>query len=169
MTESKEKQEKYVTHALAMQMLGIGSNVMSRLLATGELPYMEHPFDKRKKLIKLSHIEEIKQLGVLPDNTIHHNITKWIIYALVDPRDDTTHYVGRTINAKIRLQQHLQEVAINKKKSEWLEELKKVGMTPRMEVLEIVECKAKEAEKRELHWIQRLLSIGAALTNIRGI
>ena len=160
---------KYVTYARAMHMLGVSSNMMSRLLISGELSYKEHPFDKRKKLIKLSDVEKIKKSGILADNTVHHTVATWLIYALVDPRDNTIHYVGRTINDKLILQQHLQEVTANKKKSEWLGELKKVGMIPKMEILETIDCKEQEAERHEAHWIQHLLSIGFPLTNIRGV
>ncbi len=169
MTENGGGQDKYITYALAIRMLGISSNTMSRLLATGEIPYKEHPFDKRKKFVRLSDIEKIKGLGVLADNSIHRTVRTWLIYALVDPRDDTIHYVGRTINAKLRLQQHLQEVTTNKKKGEWLEELKKAGMSPRMEILEIIECKEEDAERHEVRWIKHLLSACAPLTNIRSV
>ncbi len=169
MTEREEQQERYVTYALAMQMLGIGSSVMSRLLATGELPCTEHPFDKRKKLIKLSDISKLSLTGVPADTTTHHTAAEWTIYALVDPRDNKIRYVGRTIEAKRRLQQHLQEVAVNKKKSQWLRELKQLGIIPRMEILESMKCEAIDAERRETDWIRYLLDQGTPLTNIRGV
>jgi len=160
--------EKYVTYPLAQRLLGVGDTVMSRLIATGELPFTEHPFDKRKKLIRISDITRLRETGVAADASMHHAIRTWMIYALIDPRDDTIHYVGRTIRLNGRLQQHLEEeVGLNKKKSQWLQDLKKLHMTPKMEALESLECKAIDAERRETYWIQYLLSIGAPLTNIR--
>jgi hypothetical protein len=159
--------KKYVTYALAKRLLGVGDTVMSRLIATGELPFTEHPFDKRKKLIRISDITRLRETGVAADASIHHTVTTWMIYALIDPRDDMIHYIGRTIRPNGRLQQHLEEVTVNKKKNQWLQELKKLHMTPRMEVLESLECKAIDAERRETYWIQYLLTIGAPLTNIR--
>src|SRR5713226_4296830 len=126
-------QDKYVTYALAMRLLGVGSTTMTRLITTGALPVKEHPLDKRKKLIRLSDISKIQELGWLPDSSVHRTVTTWTIYALVDPRDHTIRYVGRTIRAKQRLQQHLQEVGVNEKKSQWLEELNQLGMIPKME------------------------------------
>ena len=169
MPGKNEDQDRYVTYKLARRLLGVGDAVMGRLIATGELPYKEHPFDGRKKLIKLSDIEKLRELGVPADNTTHHTVTTWIVYALVDPRDGTTRYVGRTVASERRLQQHLQEVNINKKKEKWLRDLKRSGLTPDMETLESLECKAVEAERRETRWIRYFLSIGAPLTNIRSV
>lgn len=169
MRDKDREQNDYVTYALAQRLLGVGNTVMTRLIDTGELPFIEHPFDKRQKLIRRSDISRIQESGLLADSSVHRTIKTWIIYALVDPRDDTIRYVGRSIRAKGRLQQHLQEVSVNKKKEKWLRELKKLGMAPRMEILESLECKAADAEKREVQWIQHLLSQGVPLTNIRGI
>jgi predicted GIY-YIG superfamily endonuclease len=168
MTDDDKEQDNYVTYALAQRLLGVGNTVMSRLIATGELPFTEHPFDKRQKLIRRSDISRIRELGFLADSSIHHTVTTWIIYALIDPRDETIRYIGRTIRTKRRLQQHLQEIG-NKKKSRWLKELKKLGITPRMEILERLDCKAIDAERREAEWIQHLVSEGAPLTNIRSV
>jgi hypothetical protein len=63
----------------------------------------------------------------------------------------------------------LNEFNINKEKDRWLKELKKQGLTPKMETLETLECREGEAEERERQWIRHLLSIGTPLTNIRGV
>jgi predicted GIY-YIG superfamily endonuclease len=169
MAKSNDEEDKYITLDVAKRLLGVGSHTMTTLLATGELPFIENPFNRRQKLIRLSDLHRIRELGVPADSTIHHTVTTWIIYALIDPRDDTIRYVGRTIETKRRLQQHLQEVSINKRKEKWLRELRKLGMTRRMEILEALECIAAEAEKRETDWIRYLLSIGTPLLNIRGV
>lgn len=164
-----KNEDEYVTYNLAQRLLGVGDGVMSRLIATGELPFAEHPFDKRKKLIRMSDIARLREVGIAADSSIHHSVSVWVIYGLVDPRDGTIRYVGRSVRAKGRLQQHLQEENVNKKKDKWLRELKKLGMAPRMERLESLECTATEAEKREVQWIEYLLSRGAPLTNIRSV
>lgn len=82
-------------------------------------------------------------------------MTDLYIYVLIDPRDDRIRYVGKTDSIERRLSEHIYDGKHNKKKtakSNWIEEILKEGMTPRLEVLETV--KPREWKERERYWIQ---------------
>lgn len=96
-----------------------------------------------------------------------------IIYGLVDPRNGTMRYVGRTRAAlKTRLASHKADTALDwtgkargysLDKVKWLVELKEAGLSPTIRVLEEVAADgAIEAERR---WVQSLFKAGVPLTN----
>lgn len=85
------------------------------------------------------------------------------IYALVDPRDDTVRYVGCAIDVEERFNQHLRDRG-NTPKCEWLAELKRHGLLPGLEILEVVDG-FFGAFSREDYWISKMLSAGMPLTN----
>lgn len=89
------------------------------------------------------------------------------VYALVDPRDKTIRYVGVSINAHIRLTQHMREAKYQgeKKKRAWLAELEQQGLQPILEILETVDAGLFTTD-REKYWIDTFLDAGAPLTNI---
>jgi predicted GIY-YIG superfamily endonuclease len=93
------------------------------------------------------------------------------VYVLVDPRDGTPRYVGISKDPRSRLAQHMNEVE-NEKRA-WLAELKRMGLSPELEVLETVVEREGDvdavAEERERYWISSLLRSGAPLANIFGI
>ncbi len=89
------------------------------------------------------------------------------VYALIDPRDKTTRYVGISKDAHSRLAQHLNEVE-NRKKA-WLFDLKQHGLQPDIEIFETVTSDqdvVSLALGREEYWIQSFLDAGALLTNV---
>lgn len=89
------------------------------------------------------------------------------VYALIDPRDKTTHYVGVSKNAYSRLAQHMSEVE-NEKRA-WLSELKRLGLSPELQILETIENDqdiVSIALEREKHWIDRFSRSGSPLSNI---
>ena len=61
------------------------------------------------------------------------------IYALVDPRDNTTRYVGMSKDAQSRLQQHLSGYTGGKAAWLWIKELKELGVSPELHILETIE------------------------------
>lgn len=79
------------------------------------------------------------------------------IYALRDPITDDVHYVGQTNHLHRRLKQHLKETD-NSKKTEWIRELKKLGLTPSIKVLEKVP--PEEAGPAEKKWIHHYSQYG---------
>jgi DNA-binding XRE family transcriptional regulator len=85
------------------------------------------------------------------------------IYALLDPRDDTVHYVGCAIDVEKRFQEHLRDRG-NTPKCRWLAELKQYGLYPKLEILETVNG-FYGAFSREDYWINEMLAAGAPLTN----
>jgi DNA-binding XRE family transcriptional regulator len=90
------------------------------------------------------------------------DVTRFI-YSLVDPRDDTVRYVGCAIDVEERFNQHLRDNG-NTSKCKWLTELKKQGLLPRLEILEVVDG-FFSAFSREDYWIREMLSAGMPLTN----
>lgn len=89
----------------------------------------------------------------------------YIIYALIDPRDDSVRYIGLTEYPDIRLKQHVQGDG-NIPKRKWINELNRLGLSPIMQTIETVRTLA-DAFEREGYWIQYYLSAGARLVNIR--
>lgn len=75
-------------------------------------------------------------------------------------------YVGKAYNANDRFRNHLKENKKNRKGT-WIKSLKKIGMKPELEILEIF-CGAHDEEwqNAERWWISYMRSIGCRLTNI---
>lgn len=87
------------------------------------------------------------------------------IYALVDPRDQAVRYIGQTTNLVARLSGHNNEHPSKPThKNNWIKALKKLGLTPIMEIVETVPL--SELDQREQYWIAVKLSEGCDLTNI---
>ena len=93
------------------------------------------------------------------------------VYVLIDPRDGMPRYVGISKDPRSRLAQHMNEVENDKRA--WLAELKRMGLSPELEVLETVfELEGQVdtvAEARERYWISNLLRSGAPLANIYSV
>src|ERR1700742_1418287 len=89
------------------------------------------------------------------------NIPRWaesgcptiFIYVLIDPRDGKVRYVGKSNNPKRRLTRH-NCIAESKglRRAKWIGELRSLGLTATMEVLEA--CSADNWKERERYWIQ---------------
>lgn len=73
------------------------------------------------------------------------------IYALIDPRDETVRYVGKTTCPELRLIGHLESAGPETRKSRWLAELSGVCLRPRMVILDNVS--AARWESVEKRWI----------------
>lgn len=94
------------------------------------------------------------------------NQTPVTIYALVDPITKRTRYVGKTVNLKIRMSNHLTPFRLKGKthKANWLRSLVNSGYLPEVKTLEIVPVGEDWAE-REKKWIAYYRSQGEDLTN----
>jgi group I intron endonuclease len=85
------------------------------------------------------------------------------IYTLSDPISDEIFYCGKTINLKERFNGHMKEKH-NEKKRNWILSLKKIGLKPKMEIIEI--CDENDWHIFEKYWISQLKSWGFNLFNL---
>lgn len=87
------------------------------------------------------------------------------IYALIDPRDNQVRYIGKSDAVCRRFKEHQSDIksASNNKKIAWLKKLSKLGLQPRVVIIETI-SKLVWAET-EIEWIRYFRSIGARLTN----
>src|SRR6266851_8039644 len=95
---------------------------------------------------------------------------EYSIYGLVDPRDSSTRYIGVSKQPNARMRAHTRHRGGDKGK--WLKELKELGLTPQVEVLETI-TNSRDAEaiatEREQHWISKFVGEGIALLNVAGV
>jgi DNA-binding XRE family transcriptional regulator len=90
------------------------------------------------------------------------------IYSLIDPRDNTTRYVGRSDDVQYRLYQHLQGIGDSRQTKRWIRELLQQGLAPRLEILETIEVADNQQARvceREEYWIGVKLRQGCNLLN----
>lgn len=88
------------------------------------------------------------------------------IYGLVDPRDKSIRYVGRTVDLEYRLSQHITDRIITKK-TKWISDLKNSGYSP--EIVLLATCLPKDAHRLEYSMIKFGKSMGWKLTNTSGM
>lgn len=100
-----------------------------------------------------------------------HNIGKTdgikaYIYTLTDPRTNLVRYIGKTINLKSRLTDHLRE-KLNTHKCNWIAKLKAAGLQPQIEAIEEF-YQSQEAEwmEAERFYIEYFRQLGMPLTNL---
>ena len=89
------------------------------------------------------------------------------VYALVDPRDGRTRYVGKTMRTvHRRLRRHLVPCMLrgNSYKERWIRQLLSLGMEPTITVLQACTSLADLNDAERFH-IARLRGLGAQLTN----
>ena len=94
------------------------------------------------------------------------NDKKHYIYALIDPRNGEVKYIGRTTNPKNRMQQHCKPSGNirHSLKEDWIGQLRNIGLSPEMEIIEIVE-NGFSAALRERAWIRRYQSTDNKMSN----
>ena len=86
------------------------------------------------------------------------------IYTLSDPISGEIRYVGKTIeDLNVRLSRHVRR-RDNTYKSNWIFSLKKIGLIPKIELLD--ECLNEDWQWVEKYWISQLKSWNINLTNI---
>jgi predicted GIY-YIG superfamily endonuclease len=89
----------------------------------------------------------------------------YVIYALIDPRDNTVRYVGITEDVYKRFLDHLSGSSGNFAKNAWLFELRAANKMVIMETLEEVEGR-QQALERETYWIKHFEMLKEPITNI---
>ena len=88
------------------------------------------------------------------------------IYTLADPRNGLVRYVGKANDLKARYSGHLSE-NFRSHKSSWVKSLKALGLKPKMELLEAIDCCTDEEwQEAERFWIEQLRQWGLPLTNL---
>jgi len=90
-------------------------------------------------------------------------VTTTYIYALVDPRDNQIRYVGKTVNPKVRLHQHMKDGTGSRRKEEWLESLRSLSVTP--EIVILAEVDSENCFTEEKAWIKKMIADGSDLVN----
>ncbi len=157
---ASDDQDKYISIDKAVRLLHVRFERITWFIATGLLASKVYPRDKSRKLVSLQDVQSLRNSP--------HLLAPWIIYALVDPRNNAVRYVGRAHEPQIRLRGHIRsERAATPVKYRWLRELEKNGLLPRVEVLEGVYGSIEDADVRERIWIQHFKNVGAELTNIQ--
>ena len=101
-------------------------------------------------------------MDTLPPHAVKGKV--YSIYALVDPRDFSVHYVGQTTDVYRRFEQHLACHDGNAAKDAWIRELESEQIIPVMKTLEQV-SDLKTAKQREAHWIHQYRHIRMPLAN----
>lgn len=94
------------------------------------------------------------------------NSNIYYIYLLRDPINKKIKYVGKSNNPLNRLKCHLSNCYysfFNSKMRDWLLELKQIGLTPIIEIIE--ECTSENFKERETFHIRQLLINGEFLFN----
>jgi hypothetical protein len=91
------------------------------------------------------------------------------IYALVDPRDMTPRYVGRSVDARKRMTGHLGTSSMNSNigKRAWIAELRRTGRDPQLVILSRV-VGALNAVECEQFWVDHGRVRGWPLLNAKG-
>jgi predicted GIY-YIG superfamily endonuclease len=86
------------------------------------------------------------------------------VYALVDPRDSKTRYIGVTKSPKSRFDNHCYGSTQSTRK--WAKDLKALGLRPVMIVLQLCPT-PQQAALAEEYWIRHFFGLKAALLNNR--
>lgn len=94
-------------------------------------------------------------------------MSKYLIYALKDPRNNEIRYIGKSSIGMDRPKQHNKPSELIKKthKTNWIKSLKNEGLDYIIEVLE--NCESEEqVMQQEIYWIKFHKELGTNLTNL---
>lgn len=91
-------------------------------------------------------------------------MNKRYIYSLNCPITKDIHYIGKSTQGMMRPLQHLTK-SHNEKIKEWVSDLKELGYTPEIRILEEVSLDS-DIDARELFWIQKSINNKDLLLNI---
>ena len=150
--------DSYISISKAMSILNVSFERITWFIATGKLSSIRNPKDRSEKIVLLRDVQHLLNSS--------HLLAKWIIYALIDPRNDTIRYIGQTKEPQVRLRSHITgDAVINPEKTRWLRELEKRGLQPCMEVIEGVNGSLGDVIERERYWIRYYTYQGFELLN----
>jgi GIY-YIG catalytic domain len=109
------------------------------------------------------HLTGDVSMDTVPSHDLDDN--PYSVYALIDPRDYTTRYIGITDDVYARFAQHLRCDGTNPEKDAWISELKAENVMLIMKTLEVVQG-IERTRERETHWIYHYRFLGAHLFNL---
>lgn len=92
---------------------------------------------------------------------------KRIIYALTCPITEDVHYIGKSTRDVVRPLQHMKQ-SHSEKVAGWIYQLKSIGQTPGVKILEKV-AYDDDLDERETYWIQKYISKGSYLFNVNKV
>lgn len=95
-------------------------------------------------------------------------MSKFLVYSLSDPRDNTVRYVGKSVNGLKRPRTHTYPSCLRKDKTykgNWIRGLVNDGFKPEIDVLEELDTPEETAEAEQF-WIASLKFMGFRLTNL---
>ncbi len=93
---------------------------------------------------------------------------QYTIYKLMDPRDNSTRYIGLSSHILERYAQHILCSGTREKSAryDWIKSLKQQNLIPVLNILETDIENRYQAARREAYWIGFYRSLGADLTNV---
>lgn len=86
------------------------------------------------------------------------------IYSLLCPLTGDIKYIGKTINPKIRFNNHIKEFRGKNKKINWIKSLYKKNLLPIMKIIEVVPF--ENEDEKEIYWINYYKNLGCDLKNM---
>jgi hypothetical protein len=98
---TSDAQGKYISIDKAVRLLNVSFERITWFIATGRLAWKRDPRDGNRKLVSMRDVQLLRNSP--------HLLAPWIIYALVDPRDNAVRYVGRVYEPQIRLKAHIKD------------------------------------------------------------
>lgn len=90
----------------------------------------------------------------------------YYIYTLIDPRDGSIRYVGRTKNPAMRLKSHAgSSYGYNPRPMvDWILELKGEGLIPTLSTVDTADG-MEDAKTKEQYWMDKCRAMGCKLIN----
>jgi hypothetical protein len=97
------------------------------------------------------------------------DVSKFIIYALVDPRYNAIRYIGKSSRGLSRARYHFTGFALehdpNQHKCNWIKELSAAGLTPEIRIVEQFDS-PEQLDRWERFWISVFRQDGCSLLNL---
>lgn len=92
---------------------------------------------------------------------------KYIVYKLIDPRNNEIRYIGKSEQGINRLKEHLKPSSLknNTHKDNWIKQLLSLGLKPEIEILEVC-ISPNELFEAEEKWYNHYKDLGSPLTNL---
>jgi predicted GIY-YIG superfamily endonuclease len=116
-------------------------------------------------------IHEASSTTISKESTSNYNlmetVTTFNFYVLRDPRTNEIRYVGRTVNPRNRLRNHIYEAKKNNrnKRERWIISLLRLNLEPTMQIIYTLHCTLAEAIQTEKTLVKKLTKHGFRLKN----